>query len=54
MTSCHASTVWADVPPHGVRLACVLSVGHAGDHAGDVEYLEPAPKTNDPTDEGDR
>lgn len=37
---CTASTIWPEIPPHGVRLTCSLPAGHAGDHGcADVEYL---------------
>ena len=40
MTTCPAVTVWPDVPPHGVRLACALPAGHDGEHgASQIEYL---------------
>lgn len=38
--TCPAVTIWPEIPPHGVRLACSLPAGHDGDHAcADVEYL---------------
>ena len=39
--TCPAVTIWLDVPPHGVRLACALPAGHDGDHgAAVVETLK--------------
>lgn len=39
--TCPAVTIWPEVPPHGVRLACALPAGHDGDHAAAVvETLE--------------
>jgi hypothetical protein len=41
MTTCTAVTIWPEIGPHGVRLACSLPAGHGGDHAaGEIEYLE--------------
>ena len=41
--TCAAVTIWPEVPPHGVRLACALLAGHDGDHAcAVVEMLEEA------------
>jgi hypothetical protein len=38
--TCTAVTIWPDVGPHGVRLACCLPSGHDGDHAAaEVEWL---------------
>lgn len=40
MTTCAAVTIWPEIRPHGVRLACSLPAGHEGDHAcADIEYL---------------
>lgn len=39
--ACAAVTTWPEVPPNGIRLACSLPAGHAGDHAcAQIEYLE--------------
>lgn len=45
MKRCPAFTIWPEIPPHGVRLACSLPAGHDGDHGcADPEYLdEPTP-----------
>ncbi len=38
--ACQAVTIWPEIPPHGVWLACCLPVGHDGEHlCADVEYL---------------
>lgn len=38
--TCPAVTIWPDVGPHGVRLACVLPAGHEGEHAAaEVEWI---------------
>lgn len=40
MTICNAVTIWPEIPPHGVRLACSLPAGHEGDHAAaEIEYI---------------
>ncbi|HET7405537.1 MAG TPA: hypothetical protein VFJ21_00170 [Mycobacteriales bacterium] len=39
--TCTAVTTWPEVPPNGVRLACVLPAGHDGEHAAaEIEWLE--------------
>ena len=42
MTTCPAVTIWPDVPPHGVRLACALPAGHDGDHAAERGRIKAA------------
>lgn len=44
MSTCPLTTIWPEIPPHGVRLTCILPAGHGGEClAAEVEYLEEVP-----------
>lgn len=38
--TCPVVTIWPEIGPHGVRLACSLPAGHDGEHAAaEVEWI---------------